>query len=281
MTDKELREGFSGFLPEASSYEAITVEEDKDHESHVVLTQVEVEWDKKVPEFQSSLRNRIVEVPHEIYKASGIKVFGKRIKSLLFSTDVALIRNSNAGSVIAVYPFTPQSVIMQAIISCASVPVFVGVGGGLTTGQRSVNLAFQAEQLGAYGVVVNAPMAPEVIAEIKAQVDVPVIATISSFADDFMAKKEAGADMFNVSGGSKTVELVRHLRHELGPEFPIIATGGPNGESILATIEAGANAITYTPPTTADIFATVMDKYRDRVHDDEARQEIVDEEATK
>ena len=64
-----------------------------------------------------------------------------RIKSLLFSTDVAVIKNSNADSVMAVYPFTPQLSITNAIISSASVPVFVGVGGGLTSGERTLQIA--------------------------------------------------------------------------------------------------------------------------------------------
>ena len=42
------------------------------------------------------------------------------------------------------------------------------------------------------------------------------------------------------------------------PELPIIATGGPTEESILATIRAGANAITYTPPSSASLFAKTM-----------------------
>lgn len=242
-------------------YEAITTEFEGD-EQHIVMTQVEPRF---VPEYKAKLRSRIVEVPEEIYQASGIRVFGKRIKSLLFSTDLAIIRNSNAHSVMAVYPFTPQAVIMESIIHCASVPVFVGVGGGTTTGQRSINLAFQGEQMGAYGVVVNAPMANDVIRDICKNVDVPVIATVSSFADDFVGKLEAGADMLNVSGGARTVELVKHIRSTIGPDVPIIATGGPTGESIKATIEAGANAITYTPPTSAEIFATLMQKYRHEV----------------
>ena len=39
--------------------------------------------------------------------------------------------------------------------------VWFGVGGGLTGGKRSVRLALQAEHQGAYGVVVNAPIADE------------------------------------------------------------------------------------------------------------------------
>ena len=42
------------------------------------------------------------------------------------------------------------------------------------------------------------------------------------------------------------------------PTVPIIATGGPREEDILRTIEAGANAITYTPPTTGQLFADIM-----------------------
>ena len=38
----------------------------------------------------------------------------------------------------------------------------------------------------------------------------------------------------------------------------MIATGGPTDESITATIRAGANAITYTPPSSAELFAKTM-----------------------
>ena len=87
--------------------------------------------ERYVPEIKSHLRTRIIEVPSVIYKATGIKILGTRIKSLLFSTDVAVIKNTNANSIIAVYPFTPQLSITQAILEVAPVPVFVGVGGVL------------------------------------------------------------------------------------------------------------------------------------------------------
>lgn len=222
----------------------------------------ELEKGKYIPEIKSQLRSRIIEVPQVIYKASGIKILGTRIKSLLFSTDVAIIKNTNAHSIIAVYPFTPQLSITQAILEVAPVPVFVGVGGGLTTGKRSVSIALQAELMGAYGVVVNAPTSNEVIREIYETIDIPIIATVASEKDDYRGKLEAGARILNISGGAKTPELVRKIRQEYGKELPIIATGGPTDESILRTIEAGANAITYTPPCTADIFAEVMEKYR-------------------
>ena len=219
------------------------------------------------PEVHSTLRNKIVTVPEAVYEASGIMILGVRIKSLLFTTDVALIRNHNADSVIAVYPFTPQLSIMDAIISSASVPVFTGVGGGITSGTRAVVLGLQAELMGSYGVVVNAPMRNDVIKEIANAIDIPLIATVVSFEDDFMGKIHAGAKILNVSGGRNTVELVKKIKSKIGDEFPIIATGGNTNESIRETIEAGANAITYTPPTSAQLFSEVMDKYREGMGD--------------
>ena len=221
-----------------------------------------MEREKYIPDVRSQLRSRIIEVPEVIYKASGIKVLGTRIKSLLFCTDVAIIKNTNANSIIAVYPFTPQFSITQAILEVAPVPVFAGVGGGLTTGKRSVDIALQAELMGAYGVVVNAPTANEVINKMYNRIDIPIIATVVTDHDDYKGKLDAGARILNVSGGAKTAEIVRKIRNEYGRELPIIATGGPTDESILRTIEAGANSITYTPPCTAEIFAGVMEKYR-------------------
>lgn len=221
-----------------------------------------MEKEKYIPEVKSQLRSRTIEVPPAIYKASGIKILGTRIKSLLFSTDVAIIKNNNAGSIIAVYPFTPQLSIIQSILEVAPVPVFVGVGGGLTTGKRSIAIALQAELMGAYGVVVNAPTKNDVIAEMYETVDIPIISTIASINDDYRGKIKAGVSILNISGGANTAKIVKQIREEFGRELPIIATGGPTEETILETIDAGANAITYTPPTSAEIFAEVMIKYR-------------------
>ena len=198
-----------------------------------------------------------------IRECSGIRIFGMRIKSIAFTTDVAIIKNINADAIIAVYPFTPQASISQAVINVADVPVFVGVGGGYTNGSRSVRLAMQAEHQGAYGVVVNAPMPNEVIAEIKSVVDIPVIATVVSDRSDIKGRIEAGTDIFNVSGAAETASIVRHIREQY-PHAAIIATGGPTEESILETIRAGANAITITPPTTGELFAGIMHDYREK-----------------
>ena len=66
---------------------------------------------KFVPVYEGELRKHSLQVPRCISECSGIRVFGRRIKSLVFSTDVAIIKNINADAVIAVYPFTPQPTI--------------------------------------------------------------------------------------------------------------------------------------------------------------------------
>ena len=55
--------------------------------------------------------------------------------------------------------------------------------------------------------------------------------------------------------------MVRELRAVL-PDVPIIASGGKTDESILTTIEAGADAISWTPPNIQEIQHIVMERYR-------------------
>ena len=218
---------------------------------------------KYVPSYTGTLRSHSLMLPPCISDCSGIRIFGRRIKSLAFSTDVAIIKNINADAIIAVYPFTPQPVISQAIINVSDVPVFVGVGGGITTGQRSVRLAVQAEHQGAYGVVLNAPVPNEVVRQIKEDVDIPVVVTVVSAHTDIRARLEAGVDFLNVSGAAATPDIVAEIRRDF-PEVAIIATGGPTEESILRTIQAGANAITYTPPSNGELFEHIMERHRER-----------------
>lgn len=222
--------------------------------------------EKFVPEIEGNLRrHNVIRVPQVINQVSGIRIFGKLIKSLMFTTDVAIIRNCNADAVIAVYPFTPQPIITHSLIHCSDVPVFCGVGGGTTTGKRVCNLAEDAEFQGAAGVVVNAPTPNETIEYLSKKIDVPVVITVVSKESDIEGRLAAGASIINVSGGANTAEIVRHIRSQY-PKIPIIATGGPTDASILKTIEAGANAITFTPPSTGDIFGEIMTKYRNSNH---------------
>ena len=217
---------------------------------------------KYVPELTSNLRSKIVLVPPVIAQASGIRVFGRRIKSLIFTTDVAIIKNTNADAVIAVYPFTPDPSITQALLSVSDKPVLCGVGGGITHGTRSANIALHAEFQGAMGAILNSPAPDETITFVKESIDIPVVVTVVSQYTDVQSKIDAGADIINVSGGAETANIIRKIR-ESYPLIPIIATGGSSEESILETIKAGANAITYTPPTSAELFKGRMKEYRE------------------
>ncbi len=211
-------------------------------------------------EIKGYLRDFRISVPDAIYECRGIKIFGRRIKSIIFSTDVSILRNSNADAVIAVYPFTPQPVITQAVMMAADCPVFVGVGGGLTKGERVINLARHAEYQGATGVVLNAPTSNDTIREVAKVVDLPIVITVVK-EDDIQSRIDAGAQILNVSAAAQTPELVAKIRAKF-PDVPIMATGGPTEESIKATIRAGADAITWTPPSNGEVFRDIMEAYR-------------------
>ncbi|MBQ4492869.1 MAG: hydrolase [Deltaproteobacteria bacterium] len=216
------------------------------------------------PSVDSSLRHNILRMPEECQLCSGIVINGRCIKSLIFTTDLAIIKNCDADAVFAVYPFTPQQSISNAIISAAYVPVFCGVGGGTTQGGRVVRLAKDAECHGAMGVVLNAPVPDEDLAAVARAVDIPVIVTVVNENVDIRARLQAGATILNVAGAVATSELVAWIRRDY-PDVPIIASGGNLPDTILRTIEAGANAITYTPPSTKELFKAMMARYRENI----------------
>ncbi len=218
--------------------------------------------DNERPRYEARLRRHILHMPEEIRRASGIVIFGRRIKSLVFTTDLAIIKNCDADAVFAVYPFTPQQSISDAIIKSSYVPVFCGVGGGTTRGLRTVSLAKDAESQGAIGVVLNAPVTNLNLLAVANAVDIPTVITVVNSDTNIQERMEAGASILNVAGGKDTAQLVREIRRK-HPEVPIIATGGNRPETILQTIEAGANAITYTPPTAQELFQQMMSRYRE------------------
>ena len=201
-------------------------------------------------------------MPKEILKASGIVIYGRRIKSLVFTTDLAIIKNCDADAVFAVYPFTPQQSISDAIIKASYLPVFCGVGGGTTQGARAISIAKDVESHGAMGVVLNSPASNENVAGVANAVDIPLVITVTSEKTDIAARLEAGAAILNIAAAERTPEVVRVIRENF-PGVPIIASGGKTPETIMRTIEAGANAITYTPPTAQELFKRMMSKYRD------------------
>lgn len=222
-----------------------------------------MEQKKTIPHISSKLRHHILEVPNEARASSGIVINGKRIKTLVFTTDIAIIRNCSADAVLAVYPFTPQPTISDAILRYSSLPVFCGVGGGTTQGIRTTQLAWDAEAQGAMAVVVNAPMGNLDIERISNYIDIPLVVTVLSEHTDIEARLAAGASILNISAAARTPEVVRKIREKF-PDVPIIATGGPTAESITETVKAGANAISYTPPTTKELFSRMMEDYRER-----------------
>ena len=220
------------------------------------------EQHNSVPNIEGRLRHGILRVPEAAYEASGIVVNGRRLKSFIFTTDLAIIRNCDADAVFAVYPFTPQQAISDAIIKGAYVPVFCGVGGGTTRGLRTVGLAKDVESQGAMGVVLNSPVSDLNLAAVARSVDIPVVITVTNDKADIRRRIESGASILNVAGGKDTTAIVADIRRHF-PNVPIIASGGGSEESILATVRAGANAITYTPPSTKELFRDTMAKYRE------------------
>lgn len=221
---------------------------------------------KDIPVITSKLRGTIVEMPEVIRRSTGIIFNGRRLKSFLFSTDVSTITYTDADAILAVYPYTPHPAIIQAITVVSPAPVIAGVGGGVTAGQRSKDIALFSESLGSIAVLLNAPADVETVRGVRQTVDIPVIYTVVSQHQDLEPYIDAGIDCVNISAGKDTAKVVEKVK-ERYPDLPIIATGGKTDESIAATIKAGANAISYTPPSTTELFQKSMEKYRHNAED--------------
>lgn len=219
-----------------------------------------------IPNLTSKLRQNIVTSPECIGSASGIKIFGKKIRSIAYTTDVAVIANCDADAILAVYPWTPNTRILDAISRVANVPVLAGIGGGLTKGLRSATIGRFAEEMGASGVVLNAPTKINTILTVRKAVDIPVIYTVVNKEVNLHVLIQSGVSAFNVAGGKSTSDLVAWIRDSLKddyPDFPIIASGGRSEEGMKNTIKAGANCITYAANSlTETIFKEKMEKYR-------------------
>lgn len=200
-------------------------------------------------------------VPPVVRQAPGIAVAGRRIRSLVFSTDLAVICHCDADAVLAVYPFTCQPAITSALVAASQRPVFNGVGGSITQGERCVEAALHSEMCGVASVVVNASIPVETIETLVSRVGLPVTVTACE-ADGVVRRQiEAGASLVNVAAGRRTPEVVARLRGAY-PDLPLLATGGSSDASIEATLAAGADAISWTPPAIADLERVVMEKAR-------------------
>jgi 2-keto-3-deoxy-6-phosphogluconate aldolase len=125
-----------------------------------------------------------------------------------------------------------------------------------------VGLAKDVESQGAMGVILNAPITNLNLIAVSAAVDIPVIITVTHIDTDISARLEAGASILNIACAGRTPEVVAHIRKHF-PDVPIIASGGNTEENIARTVQAGANAITFTPPSTAELFKAMMEHYRE------------------
>lgn len=165
----------------------------------------------------------VLSVPEVMRTAPGIAIQGRKIRSLVFSTDLAVICHCDADAVLAVYPFTCQPAITQALVAASQRPVFNGVGGSITQGERCVEAALHSEMSGVAAVVVNTSIPVESISALVEKVAVPVCVTACT-ADDVVRRQiAAGASIVNVAAGSRTPQVVEALRWEY-PDLPIIAT---------------------------------------------------------
>ncbi|WP_027340190.1 hydrolase [Halonatronum saccharophilum] len=209
---------------------------------------------------QTPLYSKCIEVPKVIQKASGIYILSRYIKSIVFTTDVVVIKNNNADAIMAVYPFTPQPILSHALATVANMPLMVGVGGGTTTGDRVVEVALDAEFQGVLSVILNAPIDNETLMAVRKAIEIPIIVSVVS-TDWIEDRLKYGADILNVCAGKDTIKVIKYIRDRY-PDVPIIATGGPTDEIIEETIDAGANAIVYTPPTTTQLMKDLMETYR-------------------
>jgi len=99
------------------------------------------------------------------------------------------------------------------------------------------------------------------IIELKKSIAVPLVLTIITEKEDIKSRIQAGADILNISLADKTAEMVRLIR-SINPIIPVIATGGKTEDTIKEVIEAGANAVSFTPPSTGELFKEMMTKFR-------------------
>ena len=241
-----------------------------DHDKAVEPELIDQKLAKAPKKVSGQYRKAELPLPEQIKNCAGISVFGRTIRSLVFSTDLAVIRNCDADAVLAVYPFTCQPAITQGLLDYAERPVFAGVAGSVTTGIRSVELAMQSEMQGATGVVANAATRPGVIASIARSIDIPIVVTTGGLSDYMDKQISAGARILNVSAGKDTPKVVADIRDRY-PDLPIIASGGGTPETIEATIAAGADAISWTPPSMRELERENMLRNR-RVQADVARR---------
>jgi 2-keto-3-deoxy-6-phosphogluconate aldolase len=200
-------------------------------------------------------------IPDVIAESPGIKIEKSLVRSVLLSTDLAYIQNMDADSIMTVNPFEKSMELNKVLVDFVSKPVFSDVGGGLLREEQIIEHSKNALQAGSSGVVISKPTAPEIIHNLKEEVDGMLIYTLMLDAEPVQELAHAGVDIFNITTGEVTAESVKKVRDKL-PEISIMASGGPHDSTIRETISAGADAIVFNPPTASEILRSVFDTYR-------------------
>ncbi len=201
------------------------------------------------------------DLPGIIDHSPGI-IFGDHlIKSILLSTDLSFIQNLNADSIMIVNPFDKSNELDKVVIEFSQKPVFCDIGGGFLREEFTIESAVGAFEMGAAGVLISKPTSPETIERMRNHISGKLIYTVMYDGEPVEALAEAGVDVFNIATGEFTAESVQATR-ELLPDIPIMASGGPYDSTIRETIEMGADAIVFNPPTATEILRSVFDNYR-------------------
>lgn len=75
-------------------------------------------------------------------------------------------------------PFFVSRPFLNTVSLVTKAPILVGVGGGLTQGDRSARLASHAEENNATAIVLNGPVSVETTKTVRDYVDIPLIYTV-------------------------------------------------------------------------------------------------------
>lgn len=201
------------------------------------------------------------EIPKSISECEGIWLNGQLIRSVLLSTDLSYILNLNADAIMVVNPFEKSSHLNKIIIEHSQKPVLCDIGGGFLKERLSIDLAQNAFEVGAYGAVISKPTSPKSVRQIRSEIDGKLIYTVMYREEPLAELIDAGVDIFNISTGETTAEVVQEVRRQF-PDMKIMASGGPYDSTILETIEKGADAIVFNPPTATEMLRSIFDGYR-------------------
>ena len=74
----------------------------KKTKSHVTSVDRNGKQGREIPRLTGTLRAHSLQIPEAIWDAPGMVILGRRIKSVIFTTDIAIIRNCNADAVLGV-----------------------------------------------------------------------------------------------------------------------------------------------------------------------------------